>query len=272
MTHTRTHTLVLLAALLGALAPSAVRAQDEDRARSLLAEAQGHEDEERYALAGQRYLELYDVMEGAEMERAPVALWSAGNALSRIPGQEEQAIDALRRFLDTSSALAAEDEQIRQWRTTSEGLIAELEARMPDELEPQGSGGLDAPQGQAAPPPEETAPEASGGISPVGPVVLAIGGAALLAGVVVGAVSLVQDADFRDACDDLAMCPTALRPQYDEMRAFSTAADVLMVAGGAVALLGLVLTLTLTEDEDEPVTASAVCTSDGCFGAVGGTF
>ncbi|MFK7990443.1 MAG: hypothetical protein AB8I08_30760 [Sandaracinaceae bacterium] len=108
MTTTRTNTLILVGALLAALAPSAVRAQDDDQARSLLAEAQGHEDEERYALAGQRYLELYDVMEGAEMERAPVALWSAGNALSRVPGQEREAIDALRRFLDTSSALAAE--------------------------------------------------------------------------------------------------------------------------------------------------------------------
>ena len=271
MTHTRTNTLVLLAALFCALAPSAVHAQDDDRARSLLAEAQGHEDEERYALAGQRYLELYDVMEGAEMERAPVALWSAGNALSRVPGQEREAIGALRRFLDTSSALAAEDEQIRQWRTTSEGLIAELEARIPDEPEPQGSEGLDAPQGDAPPPPEYS-DEQAGHISPVGPVVLAVGGAALLAGVVIGAVSLVQDADFRDACDDLTMCPTALRPQYDEMRAFSTAADVLLVAGGAVAVLGLVLTLTLTDGEDEPVAASAVCTGDGCYGSVGGTF
>jgi len=272
MTSIRTTLLPFVSALALALAPLSVHAQDEARARALLAEAQGHEDEERYVLAAQLYLELYDVMEEAELARAPVALWSAGNALSQVAGQERRAIDALRRYLDTSSALASGDEQIREWRAMSEPLIEELEARAPSENEPGGSGSerLDPPEGVPTQAGEEAAVGES--VSPIGPIVLGVGGAALLTGIVVGAVSLSMDSSFRGACDDLTRCTPALRPQYDEMRAFSTAADVLMVAGGAVVVLGLVLTLMVTEPGGESVSASAACSPDGCLATARGRF
>lgn len=255
--------------VLAAIPPE--RLQARDNARRALAEATAHERAGRLALAGQSYGELYDVMQSAGFSRASVAMWNRGRVLGRIPGQEEEATAALRRFLDESTLLETAVD-VRGWRSNAVALIQELELRAPTtaparaELDtPGGQGGVEA--GQAAGSEEES----RGGFPPVGPIVMGVGGAALVAGIVVGAISLGQDSEFQGACDDLAMCPTALRPQYDEMRAVSAAADVMLVTGGAVAALGLVLTLVLEGDEDEPV-AAAVCTEQGCVGGVRGRF
>ena len=221
-------------------------------------------------MAAQRFLELYDVMHGADLPRAPVALWSAGLSLSELPGREEEALRVLRQFLSESTTLT-DDAEVRDWRSEAVSLIDELEARAP-------AAGTSASEELGAPDETSVTPdnpdeESTGRASPAGPVILAVGGVTLVVGVIVGAFSLSMDAAFRDECDDLTMCPTRLRPQYEEMRTFSTVADVLMVAGGAVAIAGLVLTLVLTE-EDEPAnaTVSATCFGSGCLAIARGSF
>ncbi|MGE0784390.1 MAG: hypothetical protein AB7S26_01780 [Sandaracinaceae bacterium] len=248
----------IVALVIVSLLPTLAHAQSDprERARSLLAEAQAHEDAQRFALAAQTYLQLYDVMTQAGLPRASVALWTAGNDLARVPSRERDAIDSLRRFLAESTPLAS-DPEIARYRAEAPRLIAELEARVGGS-----SGGAAQPGGGRGT-----------RISPVGPIVLSVGGAALIAGVILGAVSLALDGQFRESCPDLTMCSGENRAQYDEMRAISTAADVLMFGGGAIAVAGLVLTLVLTEEvDDERPTVAAVCTGDGCAASVAGRF
>jgi len=145
-----------------------------------------------------------------------MVLFNLGRTLERIPGREGEARAAYRRVIEESLG-RPELEETMQMATVG---LRELDART-------GGGGHGSSGG--------------GTVSPVGPIVMSAGGAALVAGVIVGAFSLGMDAEFRDACADLTMCPTRLRPPYDEMRAYSTAADVLLVAGGAVAVLGVFL-------------------------------
>ena len=243
---------------------SLASAQDtRERARQVVEEAAAHAREGRHALAAERYLDGYALMREAGMHNAPLALWSAGDQLAQIPGREQEAIETIRRFLEESAVLADEAAQVRDWRSNALSLLDVLEARAPR-----------GPSSDLSPPDDDATPttQSSSGISPVGPIVMGAGGAALLAGVIIGAVSLTQASDFRGACDDLTMCPAALRPQYDEMRAFSAAADVLYVAGGLTAALGLVLTLTITEGSDETPTVSASCTPQGCGAVMQGRF
>jgi hypothetical protein len=267
--------IVVLVVLLGLALPAPGLAQEaaepasedeaaRDEARRLLDEAQAHSDAGRHALAAETYLQMYDVMHRASLPRASIALFSAGRALAQVPGHEREARDTLQRFLRESTTLT-DDAQVRDWRSDAVEQITELEARAPDESAEETPAEAEAVE---APLPREESP------SPLGPIVMGVGGATLLAGVIVGAFSLSMDAEFRDACGDLTMCPTALRPQYDEMRAFSAAADVLMVAGGVVAVLGLVLTLTISNgDQREPdVVVSGTCTGDGCLTAARGRF
>jgi hypothetical protein len=91
---------------------------------------------------------------------------------------------------------------------------------------------------------------------PVLPIVLmAVGGAAVVAGVAVGLVGLSEAND----------APTRDGPEADAARAKSLAGDVVAVVGGATAVLGLVLLFVLDGDDD---TASQRVTpaADGSVG------
>jgi len=257
-----TTTRALLALLIFASAPASSLAQEPSgaaRMERLRDEAQAHRRAGRHALAAERFLELHQAMSAEGHPRASVALWSAGRSFNELPGREAEAVEVLRRFLAESTALATDPEmgpRVSQWRSEAVSMIEELEARAPDARPP--------------PSPASTPEEPEQRPSPVGPVMLAGGGAILVTGVIVGAFALGQAAEFRDLCDDLSMCPTSLRPQYDEMRTYGMVADILMVAGGAIAAAGLVLTFVLTEDVE--ATASAACTTQGCFAFARGTF
>ena len=267
---------MLAAALL--LAAPASQAQEsippEVRAegRRLQTEARAHIQGERWALAATAFERLYELGRAHGLASAPIALWDMSLALMRIPGREREARDGFRRFLDESTALT-DDDEVRDFRSGAVERIAELDARIGD-AEPSEPNATPAP----APEPEASvssarASEAHGGVHPIGPVVLAVGGAALVAGVLIGAFSLGQASQFRGMCDDLSMCPTALRPQYDEMRALSAAADVLYVAGGITAALGLVLTLLVQEEPEERAVAMDFgCGPTGCRADIGGRF
>mgnify|MGYP000206317639 CR=1 FL=1 len=240
----------ILLAAIASTCPALGYAQDaeedptEGRGPQLLAEAQAHENEGRFALAAGRYLDLYGVMSEVNHPRAPVALWSAANALNELPGREEEAIDLLRRFLDESTALT-DDERIRDWRSMAVTMIDELEARAPAEPSVQ----LDEPLGEPTAAPEEQS--SGGGTSPVGPVLLGVGGAVLVAGLVVVGVAFAQDQDLRSRCPTQVGCDPAI--PHDEVTATRTlgiAGDVMWIAGAAIALTGLVLTFVLDEGGD----------------------
>jgi len=260
MNHVRTIIGGALCALVLA-GPARVVAQEDarDRARRILAEAQAHEGEERYALAAQSYLELYDALHQAQMPRAPVALWSAGNALAQVPGHEREAAEILRRFLGESATLVA-DEHVRDWRSTAVGLIDELEARVPTAARDGG------PAEESAEPPGE------GSFSLIGPMIMGGGGALVLAGVIMGAIALAQDADQVSRCPDRMNCPDSLMADVEQTRTLAMVGDAFWIAGAVIAAAGLTLTLLLREAADGSVSLVLGGTVDGGSVRVRGAF
>jgi hypothetical protein len=80
-----------------------------------------------------------------------------------------------------------------------------------------------------------------------GVVGLGVGGAGLLAGVVLSAVAKSKATTATEACKDLPggglSCPTSARPDIELAQTLATGANVAFVAGGVVAATGLVLVL-----------------------------
>lgn len=198
--------------------------------------------------------------------RAPVALWSAANALNELPGREEEAIDLLRRFLDESTALT-DDERIRDWRSMAVTMIDELEAR-------RGPRAMET-EAEAVPPElnvDIDAQHDEGSISPVGPIVLGIGAASVLAGIITGSVALEEGDSLRAECGG-STCPSSEQDRIAQVTALSNTTDGLLFGGAAVAAAGLVLTLVLREGGDEEApTAAMLCTERGCSISFGGSF
>lgn len=206
----------------------------------------------RYALAAERYLALHDAMRRAGLPRAPVALWNAGLALTHLPGRERDARDTLQRFLDESTPLT-EDAQIRDWRSTALEHIAELDARIGNEAGPAPSEPLANP---ASP------PAASESVSPVGPILLASGGAALLVGAILGGVTLAQDSTLTSMCPG-GSCALGAESFAHEVAALALSTDLLLIGGGVLAATGLLLTLVL-RDSHPAMTPAASCGPEGC--------
>jgi len=239
----------IITAILCVLAlaePTNALAQEDatERARRILAESQAHHEAGREALAAEGYLQLYEALREIGRAGAPVALWNAGNALAEVPGRERDAIATLRRFLDESTILT-DDPQIRTWRSTAVGLIAELEARAP-----QSGQDLGEPDGSGAE--EPTPPPTSQGssVSPVGPVLLGVGGATLIPGLILAAVGLIQNQDLINRCPERVGCDDTVISDAEATRTLGIAGDVLWIVGASVAIAGLVLTLTLEDDAD----------------------
>lgn len=110
---------------------------------------------------------------------------------------------------------------------------------------------LDARLGSSQPP--SSSPESTGSISPIGPIVMGVGGAALIAGLVLVGVAGAQDADLLERCPDRVGCDESLRQDVEATRSLAVAGDILWIAGAVVAVGGLVLTFALPSDEQQPV-------------------
>jgi hypothetical protein len=136
-----------------------------------------------------------------------------------------------------------------------------------------------APAAAAAPVTATTAAPASssggGGPSPVGFVVAGIGAAAIVGGIVTGAMALSVQDELAATCGPERLCP----PGYDFQTRVSSGdtlaivTDVLLPVGVAAAAAGVVLMFVLTEGgSSEAPAASAFCGPDGCMGVVRARF
>ncbi|MCA9607907.1 MAG: hypothetical protein KC619_19995 [Myxococcales bacterium] len=246
-------------------ASSLTHAQEDDareRARQAIEEAQAHAEGGRHALAAQRYLDAYDLMREAHMRRAPLVLWNAGDELSHVPGREQDAINAIRRFLEESTTLADEAAQVRDWRSSAMGLLDDLEARASPDEPGHGAG------------PERPASEPEGHLSPIGPVVLGAGIVVLGVGAIFGALALVDESRLSDLCGgDVCLDTEEHRSLHSEMTTFANVSDALLISGGLVAVTGLVLLFALDPERDDgDVAPQAFCGSSGCWAGIEGSF
>lgn len=224
--------IVVAACMIAATA----QAQDEAvraEGNRMTGECIAHDEAARHSLAAECFLRVYDFAREHGVARAPVALWDAGRNLSRMPGSEGRARGTLQRFLDESTAIADGEDaaDIRGWRSEATALIAELDAR----------GG--------------------GSISPLGPVVLAAGGGALIVSAILGGVVIARDAELVAMCPG-DRCPGSAQALASEIESMALAADVLLYAGAAIAVAGVFLTIFLREGPS--ASASASCGPLGC--------
>jgi tetratricopeptide (TPR) repeat protein len=228
-------------ALAQAPRPPAIDEATRAELARLRDEAIAHDDAGRYALAAESYQELYDGMTRVHHPRAYVALWNRGLVLMQIPGRENEARETIQRFLEESTLLDS-DPEVAAFRSEAPTGIAEIDARV----------GSDASQEEDQ---RQDAVADRGGVLPVGPVVLGIGGALVVAGVILGGVAVSIDGDFESMCPTRMNCPESARPAYDNATTLATIADVIWLRGSVIGVTGLVLTLALDGTNSEAESA-----------------
>ncbi len=131
------------------------------------------------------------------------------------------------------------------------------------------------------PPPEATATAASpvhpasrrSVLVPAGIVLLATGGAALIAGSITGGAALAIRDDLEAHCTD-GECPPAWHDDNDRMRGLSVASTILLPLGGAAAVTGLVLLLVgkKKHENEQAVSVLPVSSPDGAGLVLKGRF
>lgn len=231
-------TLAALGVLLGAviLGPSSASAQDDDarvvEARRHFELGDEHFEAGRFALAAEAFQRAYGLMREAQHPNAPLILFNVGRSMEEL-GRDDEARDAYREFL------AAEPDN------------DELVANARERLARLGGGGGPASSG-------------GGSISPVGPILMGVGGAALVAGLILGGVGLARDGEVADACPSRVDCPDSARGAYDDAQTLTLVGDILWISGAVIAATGLVLTFVLTEGGDDASTAQLWCGPLGC--------
>jgi len=240
-------TLAALGVLFGALilGPFAAAAQDDDprvtEARRHFELGDEHFEAGRFALAAEEFQRAFGLMREAQHPNAPLVLFNVGRSMEEL-GRDDEARDAYREFL---AARPDNDELVDNAR--------ERLARLGGD-----------------PPPPPGGDSGGGSISPVGPVLMGVGGAALVTGLILGGVGLARDGEVGEACPGRAGCPESARGAYDDAQTLTLAGDILWISGAVIAATGLVLTLVLTDGGDDESSASLWCGPLGC--GVGGSF
>lgn len=194
----------------------------------------------QYALSLSEFRRVYELLSGAGHRNAPIVLYNVARCYVEL-GRNREAVETFEQFLRD----APEDAQmINEARIE----LRELRARV----------SLGTASG-------------AGGISPVGPVVLAVGGAALLAGATTGIVALLQHGDATAQCVGTA-CPAGVADALDAAHGLAIASDALLFGGLGIAALGAVLLAVVRDGSGEPAPATATCSGEGCFVGVRGSF
>lgn len=204
-----------------AAAGSVCAQQPRERALALFEESRGHYDAGRFDEAAALLEEAY------RLQPEPILLYNMARAYEGA-GRLEEAVDAYDRYLAGAGEVRDRGAIERRVQTLREQLARqrELEARASDAAAPAET--VAAPEVAPAPPP-------AGGVDPVPWVITAIGVAGLGVGVVLGVLS-------QGAHDEAVTEPEHRRAVELQQSAYdlATGANAAFVAGGVIALAGLV--------------------------------
>lgn len=215
--------------------------------RSRFEAAERHYADGDLALALNEFRVVHGGLTRLRHANASLVLFNIARCFAGL-GRDEEAADAYERFLGQAPETAPFRDEARQE-------LRELEARA----------ALDTAD------PESERPVRAEAFAPIGFVVAAVGGAALIAGAVTGGLALGAEADATADCV-AGHCPPELGSRADEAHLLANVTDGLLFGGLAVAALGVVLAFTLSTDSGDMETASISCSADGCSVQIGGRF
>lgn len=245
----------LLGLALLSFPASALAQGNVEEARAAFEQAEAEFSRGNFALALQGFQQSYDQLEGHP--RRPLVLYNIGRCYEEL-GRHREARDAYQRYLREAGDGAIE-------REDTEARIRELETRVSMEASPA------TPSGSSGSARADRATSPAGGVSPIGPVVLGAGGAMLVAGAILGAVTLANRDELTAMCDEEMRCPSNASGFADEVSTLALTTDILLFGGAAVAAAGLILTLVLRDDAEQP-SAALSCADSGCMAFVQGAF
>lgn len=170
-------------------------------------------------------------------------------------GEQEVAVDGitLSKELLTSAVEVEPGEHVVVVRLGAESVetrfsIAEREKKNvkltspappvePPPAEPPPSDPTTPPAIPAEPPLDEKPAAENASLTPAVPILLSVGGGALLAGTISGAIALSQAGPLKAACDENE-CPVSQRDALATHQATTTASTALLAIGGIVAAAG----------------------------------
>jgi len=229
--------------------PTAAQAQDDDpriaEARERFEEADAAFESGDFERALSGFEASHQIMVEAGHPNAILVLFNIAASNERLDRQRV-ALTQFERFL----AEAPADSPLREEaERRAEALRWELEGG-------DGDGGEDT---------------GGGGMSPVGPIIAAIGGAALITGAILGGVALSESDAATADCVDMA-CPESARGDIEGAQTLANASDGLIFGGLAVAATGVILMFVLQDGGDDDASASAACGPTGCGVVVSGRF
>lgn len=240
------------------------RELNDQAARQHFRVASRYYDEGRFLDAAEQFEEAY------ELSSRPELLYNAYIAY-REASASARAATMLEAYLEERPD--APDRQNLEARLAELQRAVEEEERQRRELEEAERRAREAAQARQR---AEAAPEAWPW------VVLGVGGAAAIAGAVVGALALSEAGALRADCNEMGLCPTGvdLEERRDTAQTLALTGDLLLFGGGAVAVAGLVLGLVFGlpggQDEaaeaDEGLDVSLGCGATGCAGTLRGRF
>jgi hypothetical protein len=226
---------------------------DVEQTRQLFEHATQLYDASSFARAEGEFRQVWQRMEGHP--RRVLVLVNIARSVESQPGREREALRIYEQVLEET--IGTDDPPVQDGRRTAEARIEELRAR----LAALGSD-RDQPSSTSPAPPGLT-PVASGGVSPIGPILLGGGAAMLVAAAITGGLSIAQRGDVLARCEG-SRCPPDAEGAAADIETLALATDVLWVAGAVVAAAGLVLTIVLRDEPESDVQVVAMCGPTGC--------
>jgi len=191
----------------------------------------------------------------------------------RDAGDNANAATALRNYLTRVEQIDTRP-QLEARLASLERLVQEEEQRKQREQEQPTESGQptaqpETPEQQVA---AELRPEAAVKQSPsiVPYIVMGVGGAMIIGGVVTGAMASSKHSELEEKCPD-SMCDASLQSLADEGKTLALVADVLLFGGIAAAGTGAVLWFLNNNQssEESAVNAAVSCGPGACGGRVG---
>lgn len=240
---------------LSLLAPSSAWAQVSEEARQAVTDAQALYEANRFEEAGAAFEAAYDVT------AHPSMIYNAYVAY-RDAGMPREALRTLRRHLQLIAANDPERARLEARLRGLEQQVAALDegATPPDEGPPE-------PDPEPIPEPisepnPDPPPSGDGALAPA--LVVAAGGAVLVAGAVLAGVTAAEHDGFTERCE--GSCPE-LADEASSGRSLALATDILLAVGGTVALVGLVWLIAEVAGGGDSNASALRCGPSGCGGA-----